>query len=72
MNVRGGLALFAAVASVLLLSTLPAFAKGPAQAVITGPGLTQPITVGDLGSSGVGSASIDQDLMPFPVFRRSA
>jgi hypothetical protein len=62
MNVRGRLALFTAVGSVLVLSTLPAFAKGPAQAVITGPGLAQPITVGDLGSNGVGSDSIGQDL----------
>jgi hypothetical protein len=40
--------------SAVILAASPAFAKGPSQGVITGPGLAQPITLREPGSATIG------------------
>ncbi len=47
-----------AVCAMVLLTSGGAAAKGPSQAVIEGPGLTSPITVGDPGPTSVGAQQL--------------
>lgn len=47
------------VSAIVLLTSVGAAAKGPSQAVIEGPGLTSPITVGDPGAASIGPQLAD-------------